>query len=96
MSQLPDASWMEWLWQHGPFVVGAAGGPRFSATRVFEAVIIAAITAASTFGLFVWQALPVIEAKMAAIERRLDQMEARDYEQDRRIFNHEGRLGNGK
>ena len=89
-------NWADWIVNHAPFIAMTTGSPKFSFARIFEAVIISCITSAATFWLMVWQALPVIEVKLIAIERRLDKMEERDYEQDLRIFRHEGQLNESK
>jgi hypothetical protein len=90
-----------WDWLHGvlvnaPFLVGATGvSPRLSTVRVVESLVIACITAIATFGLFVWQALPVIKAELAAIRVEVQELKQVNVEQDRKLYDHEGRITRG-
>ena len=78
----------DWL----PFVVAATGSHRVSYTRIIEAVIIAAVTSGATSAAVIWRALPVIEERLSRIEQQLEQFDKRDQEQDRKLYEHEGRL----
>jgi hypothetical protein len=87
-----DGSWLDGL-KDVPFLIGAAGiRPKLSATRVIESVVIACITAIATFALFVWQALPLIEQRLAQFEVHLERIERVNDEQDRKLYQHEGAI----
>lgn len=75
--------------QHTPFLAMATtGAPKISGVRLIEALIIAVVTAAGTSFATVWR----LEERLVAQQRQIERLERNDLEQDRKLYEHEGRL----
>ena len=79
---------IDWALQHAPFFAMVTGVPKFSGVRIAEALIIAVVTAGATSFATVWK----LEERLSAQQKQIERLEAKDLEQDRKLYEHEGRL----